>query len=379
MQTFALMTSHIFIYGEIGSQVTAKSVQDQIDPQATEYEVHISSVGGDVYEGYAIYGILQNLNKPTTVRIEGLCASIATLIAQAGDKVIMSDPAEFMIHNPNVTLSGEATDLVDAAEQLERIKKTIISVYRKRTGLSEDELSRMMDVETWMTAHEAKQRGFVDEVQEKLKAVAYIDTSKIKMNSLEKILKDGIAELKNMLNPKNVAQVTLADGRVVTVNTESGMPTPEEMVGATVVLEDGSPLEDGAFQTAEGVQISVAGGIITEAIMVPPMEPEDQKAEEDPNKELEEMKAKIAELEQALAAKDHAAAEAEAKVEAQNKTIKKFEASIKTLEAKYNEIKNITVGDPNPPVDAHDKKMEEAAGYDPAAEDLKRFMQGRGF
>ena len=368
------MTKDIFIYGEIGNPVTAKSVQEQIDKNATEYVVHISSVGGDVYEGYAIYGILSSIDKPVTVRIEGLCASIATLIAQAGDKVIMTDPAEFMIHNPNVSLSGEATDLVEAAEQLERIKKTIISVYRKKTGLSDEELSQMMDMETWMTANEAKQRGFVDEVQEKLKAVAYIDTNKIKMKSIENILKEGLAELKNMIvakeEIKNMAQITLEDGRLVTVNTESGMPTPEEMIGVSVVLEDGSPLEDGTFLTAEGVEITVSGGVITQALLMPAEEAPEPDAKD---LEIAELKKKLTEMEASLATKDNAVVEANQKVEAQNKTIKSFTAKVTELEKKYNEIKNVAVGDPNPPKD----EPKDDKPYDPMSEWYEAFKTSR--
>ena len=369
------MTGHIFVYGEIGSAVTAKSIQEQIDKDATDYEVHISSVGGDVYEGYAIYGILSNLGKPTTVIIEGLCASIATLIAQSGDKVVMTSPAEFMIHNPYVQLSGDASDLQQAAEQLNRIKATIISVYRKKTGLGEDELSRMMDTETWMTADEAKQRGFIDEVQEKLKAVAYINVDKIKMskdrNSLAEILDKGLAELKSMIagKPKNMAVLTLEDGRQIMVATETEAPAPEELVGVAVTLEDGTPLEDGEFKTAEGVGIVVEGGVVTAVTPAVAEEPEPDEAEA--------LRVKVAELEAQLAKKDEDVQDAAQKIEAANKTIKSFKASVEKLEAKYNEMKNMTVGDANPP-SVQPQAQGEQSGYDPMAEDLMRYFKGRG-
>ncbi len=369
------MTGHIFIYGEIGSQVTAESVQAQIDPQASDYEIHISSVGGDVYEGYGIYGILNGLGKPTRVVIEGLCASIATLIAQAGDKVVMTNPAEFMIHNPFVGLQGDADDLRQAAEQLDRIKDTIISVYRKKTGLSEAELSEMMTAETWMTANEAKQRGFVDEVHEKLKAVAYIDTTKIKMskekNKFSEIMERGFAEIKALLNPKNMATLTLENGAVIIVGTETETPTPDEMVGAMVTMEDGTPLEDGVYKLVEGVEITVSMGKIDAAVSAPA--PQTQPEEE---VDVDALKAKIAELEAALSAKDSAIENKEAEIKAANKTINKFKASVETLEAKYNEIKNITAGDNTPPIDV--PKTDTEAVFDPMAEELNRFLEGRG-
>jgi len=372
------MTGHIFIYGEIGSAVTVESVQNQIDPQATDYEIHISSVGGDVYSGYAIYGVLANLNKPKTVIIEGLCASIATLIAQAGDKVVMTTPAEFMIHNPYVQLAGDSEELKQAAEQLDRIKNTIIGVYRKRTGMNDEQISKMMDDETWMSADEAKRHGFIDEVQDKLKAVAYIDLKNIKMskekNKLVEILDKGFAELKAMITgPKNMATVTLEDGSVVIVGTESEAPTPEEMVGASILKEDGSPVEDGQYKTAEGVNVTVEGGVITAAEVAMPEEPESAETSE-----AEALKAKIAELEAALAAKDEAVVEAQDKIQVQDKTIKQFKASVEKLESKYNELKNITVGDANPPVIQPQAQISEPEGYDPMAEDLKRYFEGRG-
>jgi ATP-dependent Clp endopeptidase proteolytic subunit ClpP len=372
------MTGHIFIYGEIGSAVTVESVQNQIDPKATDYEIHISSVGGDVYSGYAIYGVLANLNKPKTVIIEGLCASIATLIAQAGDKVVMTTPAEFMIHNPYVQLAGDSEELKQAAEQLDRIKNTIIGVYRKRTGMNDEQISKMMDDETWMSADEAKRHGFIDEVQDKLKAVAYIDLKNIKMskekNKLVEILDKGFAELKAMISgPKNMATVTLEDGSVVIVGTESEAPTPEEMVGASILKEDGSPVEDGQYKTAEGVNVTVEGGVITAAEVAMPEEPESAETSE-----AEALKAKIAELEAALAAKDEAVIEAEDKIQVQDKTIKQFKASVEKLEARYNELKNITVGDANPPVIQPQAQISEPEGYDPMAEDLKRYFEGRG-
>lgn len=373
------MTGHIFIYGEIGTQVTTESVQNQIDTTADDYQIHISSVGGDVYEGYAIYGILKNLTKRTEVVIEGLCASIATLIAQAGDRVVMTNPAEFMIHNPFVGLQGDADDLRNAAEHLDRIKDTIISIYRKRTGLSEDELSQMMTAETWMTAHEAEQRGFVDEVREKLKAVAYIDTTKIKMteqkNKLQEFIDKGISELKALADsitgkPKNSAKLALEDGSFIIVETESESPTAEELVGVSVSLEDGTPLPDGDHKLADGTAIKVAGGKV-EAVMPP--EPVDNK----PDEEKEALKAKVAELEAALSAKDSDVKSKDTELQAANKKIKSFQASITDLEKKYNEIKNMTVGDQEGPKDAPNKDLDNNKPHDPMIEWFQAFKTSR--
>ena len=96
------MTGHIFIEGEVGSEVTIKSVRGDIAlyPQATEFIVHINSVGGDVYDGYAIGNIIKSLGKPTTASIGALCASISTYIACCCDQVLMGPAGDFMIHLP---------------------------------------------------------------------------------------------------------------------------------------------------------------------------------------------------------------------------------------------------------------------------------------
>ena len=102
------MTGNIYIYGEIGNQVTLDTVLKDITPEASEYIVHIISQGGDVFEGYAIYNAIKNTGKNITVHIEGVCASIATLIAATGNKIIMNTKSQFMIHNPRIgAMAGE--------------------------------------------------------------------------------------------------------------------------------------------------------------------------------------------------------------------------------------------------------------------------------
>lgn len=107
------MTGHVFIYGGIGSgpgETSLKSVKAQLDPQAENYIVHLVSPGGEVFEGFGIYNILKNSGKKITTHIEGVCASIATLIAFAGDEIVMNKTSEFMIHNPNISdLKGDAS------------------------------------------------------------------------------------------------------------------------------------------------------------------------------------------------------------------------------------------------------------------------------
>jgi ATP-dependent Clp protease protease subunit len=196
---------HLFVYGEVGGifgeGVTADEIQKEIqnNPDAKEIVVHISSPGGGVFEGWTIGNILKNSGKKTTARIEAFCASIATYIALSCDRVEMAETGRFMIHNPTLGLEGEEADMAKAQEQLSKIKDDLINIYRAKTGLSVNQLSKMMDEETWFDAKEAKSNGFVDGFMTPLKAVAKYDL-KIDKMSKEKDLKAKESMLDSLLN-----------------------------------------------------------------------------------------------------------------------------------------------------------------------------------
>lgn len=365
------MTGHIFIEGEIGVQVTAKSVRADIDnyPQATEYIVHFHSPGGDVYEGYQIGSILRNLGRPTTALIGGMCASIATYAAVCCDRVVMSPQGDFMIHLPTGTLSGTAEDLRKGAEQLDRIKSELIDRYMTKVakkGVTRDTLSAMMDQETSMSPGEAMAMGFVDEVREKLKAVAKWDLNKFNDMTKEEVkggfeaLGSKLDALMNKLFPKNMVEVTLADGTVVASSAE----TIEEIVGSTLTDEAGQPIAPGTVETAEGVVLTIAeGGVVQSA--TPKTE---DKA--DPVKKLEEENASLKQqLAEALKA-------TEVQAQAQAKTISEFRNEVKELKASLDKIKNETVGDKEVPADAPDKTTEKQV--DPLLDVMARTM-GQAF
>ena len=336
------MVGHIDIHGEIGSRVTLESVKSQINKSATSHIVHISSEGGDVYEGIKIYHELKKLPNVTVV-VEGLAASIATLIMQAGQKIIALRPSDIMIHNPWAGMQGDANDFIAAAEQLERIKATLISVYKKRTRMSDSKLAEMMDKETWMNADEAMAAGLIDEVQDRLKAVAKLDLNKFKMeNTLSKedakTLFEGFFErvqnLFKTVKVKNMA-MTLEDGTVVVIDTE----TSEDLQGKKISLEDGSAAPNGEHKMADGRTIVVQEGVITE---VKPAVIEDEMKKE----EAEALKAENQRLKDELAKATGAAAQAANDVAATNKAIMEIKAK---FEAELKELKNKTFGEPGAP------------------------------
>lgn len=124
----------------------------------------INSIGGDVFEAQAMYSYLKSHPANVTVRVDGLAASAASLVAMAGSKVIMPENALMMIHNPAGAVMGEAEDMRDVADILDKVRDTIAAAYVNKTGMERDKVISMMNDETWMTAQEAHALGFCDEV-----------------------------------------------------------------------------------------------------------------------------------------------------------------------------------------------------------------------
>lgn len=349
------MTGHIFIEGEIGVQVTAKTVRDDISnyPQAEDFIVHFNSPGGDVYEGYQIGSIIKNIGKPTTALIGGMCASIATYDALCCDHVVMNPHGDFMIHLPTGTLSGNAEDLRKGAEQLDRIKSELIDRYMTKVakkGVSREQLSAMIDKETSMSPGEALAMGFVDEVREKLKAVARLDVKQFTDMTNEDVkgkfeaIGSKLDALMDRLFPKNVVEITLADGSMV----QSSAATPEEIVGSTLTDETGAPLPPGEVETADGQVLEIVEGGVVQSAMP---KTEDKKGEADKIKALEQENATLKEQ----LAQASQKAEAEAKIAAQ--TMGEFKNQMKELKDSLEAIKNTTIGSDEVPQDAPDKKF----------------------
>jgi len=172
--------AEVLIYEEIDAYwgMGAKSFISQLKSlKQKDVTVRINSAGGSVFDGIAIYNVIKDSDKNITVKIDGLAASIASVIAMAGKKVIMADNAMMMIHNPWNGIWGDAEDMRSMAELLDKIKETIITSYKNKTGLEESVISKMMDEETWMTAKEAKEFGFIDEIGSEIKIAARIDIS----------------------------------------------------------------------------------------------------------------------------------------------------------------------------------------------------------
>lgn len=125
--------------------------------------VNINSPGGDLFEGFAIYNLLRDHDGEVTVKVLGLAASAASVIAMAGDTIQVSRASFLMIHNTWVTAIGNRNDLHETAEFLEPFDRAMADIYSSRTGLDTDDVTAMMDAETWMGGAEAIGKGFADE------------------------------------------------------------------------------------------------------------------------------------------------------------------------------------------------------------------------
>ncbi len=160
----------LLINGEIsdetwyGDEVTPKLFKDELSAGKGNITVWINSPGGDVFAAAQIYNMLRDYNGHVTVKIDGLAASAASVIAVAGDTVLVSPVAMMMIHNPATLAMGETKDMEKAIDMLNEVKESILNAYQDKTGLKRSKLSKMMDEETWFNAKKAVELGFADAI-----------------------------------------------------------------------------------------------------------------------------------------------------------------------------------------------------------------------
>lgn len=165
--------AEILIYDEIGydpwfdAGIAAEDiVRDLQAIKAPRIDVRINSVGGSVFEGNAIYNALARHPAHVDVYIDGIAASIASVIAMAGDRIHIAANAHVMIHNPHGVVWGEAADMRRMADTLDKIRGSLVGTYARRTGHDTAQIEAWMDAETWFNAEEAVEHGFADEIVE---------------------------------------------------------------------------------------------------------------------------------------------------------------------------------------------------------------------
>jgi HK97 family phage major capsid protein/ATP-dependent Clp endopeptidase proteolytic subunit ClpP len=175
----------VYIYDEIGdasslSETTSAKnfIMQMQEIKADKINLHINSPGGNVFDGLAIYNFLKTLKAYKTVYIDGLAASIASVVVMAGDKVIMPSNAFLMIHEPYGFVVGTSDDMKRSSETLDKISNSLAEIYSKRSGLSIERVKQMMKDETWLTAKEAKELGFIDEISDAIQIAAKFELNR---------------------------------------------------------------------------------------------------------------------------------------------------------------------------------------------------------
>ena len=160
-------------FGEGVSASAFKAALDDLGDVET-ITVRINSEGGDVFDGMAIYNLLAEHHAEIDVIVDGLAASIASVVAMAGDTIRMAEGSMMMIHNPWSMIAGDATEFRKMAAVLDKLQDNIGSVYADRSGASIADVSLMMDLESWLTADEAIAVGLADETTRKLAVAASV-------------------------------------------------------------------------------------------------------------------------------------------------------------------------------------------------------------
>lgn len=146
--------------------ITPRMFKEELYSGTGPITIWINSPGGDCIAASQIYSMLMDYKGEVTVKIDGIAASAASVIAMAGTKVVIAPTALIMIHNPSTSANGDHRDMSKTIEVLNEVKESIINAYEIKTGLSRAVLSHMMDAMTWMNANKAIELGFADEMLE---------------------------------------------------------------------------------------------------------------------------------------------------------------------------------------------------------------------
>lgn len=182
--------AELLLYGDISAtswwedDVTPKQFKQDLDAlgDVAEINVYINSNGGDVFAGQAIHSMLKRHKATINVYVDGLAASIASVVAMAGDTIHMPKNAMMMIHNPWTIAVGNSEDFRKLADDLDKIRESIIVTYQEKSGMERDKIIELMDAETWLTAEEAVDYGLADELEEGKEVAASLDAGFLVVN-----------------------------------------------------------------------------------------------------------------------------------------------------------------------------------------------------
>lgn len=233
----------LLLYGDISShtwwddEVTPKQFKEDLDAlgDINELRIYINSDGGDVFAGHAIHSMIKRHKAHVTVYIDGLAASIASVIAMAGDTVVMPSNSMLMIHDPWTIAVGNANEFRKLAEDLDKISESIVAAYVDKTGLDAETVASLMEAETWLTAADAVDLGFADEIEEAKKVAASVRDGRLVVQGRE-------FDLSRYRNPPKLAFLPPSNEEVKTALDEAGKAL-EKACGDDPEPDDGLDLE----------------------------------------------------------------------------------------------------------------------------------------
>lgn len=176
-------TGDVYIYGGIYSykwddeDVTAKSFKEDLDElgDIDTLNIYVNSPGGAVFQAQAIHSIIKRHSAYKNAYVDGLAASAASFLIMAADKIYIPTNATIMVHKPMTFAWGNANDLRKEADALDKVEQGMIEAYMSHVKITEDKLKELLDAETWLTAKEAVEYGFADELIEEKNVAACID------------------------------------------------------------------------------------------------------------------------------------------------------------------------------------------------------------
>jgi len=330
----------VVLSGEVGHwDVSARKIADAIEnKKSAPLTIKINSVGGDVFEGFALYNAIKNHEGPTTAIVEGLAASAASLFAMASDILVMREASLLMLHNPHSVCAGESKDMIQSAQVLDKVRDIMVSRYQAKTGQSEESLIEMLDAETWLTPEEALELGFCDR----------IDYSEPVESSLQSTL---ISKITAMFKTKSQIVEALTSNEVkdlalnldVTAKLDIIKALAEDVEGVSEVCvkvgEGEKYMSDpsvSVIELGEGQSMVLALGVLEERAAEEPEAMEEEEEEEEASYDEEEKKAEaeveaevVAEVETEVKSEVETLSEVVAELRSQMEELKEERAAMK--------------------------------------------------
>lgn len=190
----------------LGDEVTPKQFKSELVSGEGDITIWINSPGGDVFAASQIYNMLMDYKGKVTVKIDGIAASAASVIAMAGGEVYMSPVSMLMIHNPMTIAIGDTVEMAKAIAMLDEVKESIINAYELKSGLTRTKISHLMDAESWFNAKKAVELKFADDIMFTGESPTEVEVSDALIFSRQAVLNSTLEKLPKSEKPKTTIE-----------------------------------------------------------------------------------------------------------------------------------------------------------------------------